>query len=78
MGFLVVDIVENNQASCTFKLHSDLETATAIINQQTNDMQIDGFEDTLEYIFSRPYLKHLLVNLMNSNTGQTHFCFGNG
>lgn len=78
MCFLVVDIMENNQTSCKFKPHFDLENAKAIINKQTNDIQIDGFTDTLKYIFSRPYLKHLLVDLMNSNTGQTHFCFGNG
>jgi hypothetical protein len=78
MGFLVVDIVHNNQNAYTFKLRSDIENATATLDKKNHDLIVNGFEDTLEYIFPLAYLKKILIDLVNLKTDQTHFCLGNG
>ena len=78
MGFLVVDIVHDDQDSYTFKLHSDIENGTATLSKKDHNLVVNGFEDTLKYIFSLGYLKKTLISLTNLKTSQTHFCFGNG
>ena len=78
MGFLVVDITNNHNDFYIFKLRSDIEQATATLNKHSHSLVVNGFEDTLEYIFPLAFLKKRLVELTNLKTNRTHFCFGNG
>ncbi|WP_283583468.1 hypothetical protein [Limosilactobacillus difficilis] len=78
MGFLVVDVIKIDGNVRRFKLRSDIETATAELNTNTGKLKVDGFQDTLKYVFSFEMLTNRLLKITKSLPEQTHFCFGNG
>lgn len=78
MMFLDCKVIQDNSKTRTIKLESDVETATAAIDKTNWNVKIDGFKDSLQYIFPKGWVEDFIVNVTKENPDQMSFTYGRG
>ncbi len=76
--FIAVDVVSDNGKERVYKIESDIEVATLILNKDSLTTTINGFNDTLKYLMSKKFVDDLIVNNYKKNSEQKSFAYGRG
>lgn len=76
--FIAVDVVSDNGKERVYKIESDIEVATLILNKDSLTTTINGFNDTLKYLMSKKFVDDLIVNNYKKNPEQKSFAYGRG
>ncbi|MDC2830181.1 hypothetical protein PO148_07230 [Limosilactobacillus mucosae] len=78
MHFIGVDVVSDNGKERVYKIESDIEVATLILNKDSLTTSINGFTDTLKYLMSKKFIDDLIINSYKKNPEQKSFTYGRG
>lgn len=78
MHFIAVDVVSDNGKERVYKIESDIEVATLILNKDSLTTSINGFTDTLKYLMSKKFIDDLIINSYKKNPEQKSFAYGRG
>lgn len=76
--FIAVDVVSDNGKERVYKIESDIEVATLILNKYSLTTTINGFNDTLKYLMSKKFVDDLIVNNYKKNPKRKSFAYGRG
>lgn len=78
MMFLSCDVLSDDNKTRVIKLRSDVETATATIDKTKWVVSINGFKDSLKYIYPKGWVEKFIVNNTKKHPTETHFVYGRG
>ncbi|GFZ26620.1 hypothetical protein [Lactobacillus corticis] len=78
MMFLYCKVIDDNAKQRRLKLESDVETATATIDKKTWNVKIDGFKDSLKYIYPKGFVEKFIVSNTQKNPNEMSFAYGRG
>ena len=78
MHFIAVDVVSDNGKERVYKIESDIEVATLILNKDSLTTTINGFNDTLKYLMSKKFVDDLIVDNYKKNPEQKSSAYGRG
>lgn len=76
--FIAVDVVSDNGKERVYKIESDIEVATLILNKDSLTTTINGFNDTLKYLMSKKFVDDLIVDNYKKNPEQKSFAYDRG
>lgn len=76
--FLSCDVLSDDGKTRVIKLKSDVETATATINKAKWVVNIDGFNDSLKYIYPKGWVEEFIVNNTKKYPNEMHYVYGRG
>ena len=76
--FIAVDVVSDNGKERVYKIESDIEVATLILNKDSLTTTINGFNDTLKYLMSKKFVDDLIVDNYKKNPEQKSSAYGRG
>lgn len=78
MKFLYCKVIKDNGRFRTYKLISDLETATLILDKKTWTTTIKGFEDTLKYVYPKSFVDNFVIQGTKNRPDDLEYAYGRG
>lgn len=78
MMFLHCEVISDDKFTRTLLLKSDVESATATIDKTNWNVKINGFKDSLKYIFPKGWVESFIVNNTKKFPDELTYAYGRG
>lgn len=78
MKFISVIVDDRQDEIYHLRLQSDLEMTNATYDMSRNELEIEGFKETLKYVMSKEFILNLVSKFLSKNPDAKKFAYGRG